>query len=103
MQNPGVTREMRVSWKVCMIYCPESLVLLHGFGVSLAFVVYSMNSTKDQRVSSPLTSELAVDERERRLQRRRERERARRDSETAEQREERLRKRRMRDRTRRAL
>ena len=47
-----------------------------------------MNSTKDQRVSSPLTSELAVDERERRLQRRRERERARCDSETAEQREE---------------
>ena len=43
-------------------------------------VVHSMSSTKEQRVSSPLTSELAVDERERRLQRRRERERARRDS-----------------------
>ena len=57
-----------------------------------------MNPTEDQRVFSPITSELAVDERERRLQRRRERERARRDSETAEQREERLRKRRMRDR-----
>ena len=36
-----------------------------------------MISAKEQRVSSPLTSELAVDERERRLQRRRERERAR--------------------------
>ena len=59
-----------------------------------------MSSTKEQRVSSPLTSELAVDERERRLQRRRERERACRDSETAEQREERLRKRQMRDRAR---
>ena len=47
-----------------------------------------MNSTKDQCVSSPLTSELAVDERERRLQHRWEREKARRDSETAEQREE---------------
>ena len=47
-----------------------------------------MNSTKDQCVSSPLTSELVVDEKERRLQRRRERERARHDSETAEQREE---------------
>ena len=61
------------------IYCLESLVLPDGFGVSLtfvvvgvclAFVVHSMNSTKDQRVSSPLTSELAVDEKERRLQRR---------------------------------
>ena len=92
-----------------MIYCPESLVLPDSFsvslvfvvGVSLAFVVHSMSSTKEQRVSYPLTSELAVDERDRRLQRRRERERARRDSETAEQREERLRKRRMRDRARR--
>ena len=35
-----------------------------SFGVSLAFVVHSTNSTKDQRVSSLLTSELAVDERE---------------------------------------
>ena len=35
-----------------------------SFGVSLAFVVHSTNSTKDQRVFSPLTSELAVDERE---------------------------------------
>ena len=61
-------------------YSPESLVLPDGFGVSLAFVVHSMSSTKEQCVSSPLTSELAVDERERRLQRRRERERARRDS-----------------------
>ena len=60
-----------------------------------------MGSTKEQRVSSPLTSELAVDERERRLQRRRERERARRDSEAAEQREEWLRKRQI-DRARRA-
>ena len=81
---------------------PGSLVLPDCFGVSLAFVVHSMNYTKDQRVSSPLTSELAVDEREIRLQRRQERERARRDSETAEQREERLRKRRMKDRARRA-
>ena len=47
-------------------YSQESLVLPDGFGV--------------QRVSSLLTSELAVDERERRLQCRRERERARRDS-----------------------
>ena len=61
-----------------------------------------MSSAKEQHASSPLTSELVVDERERRLQRRWERERARRDSETAEQREERLRKRRMRDRARRA-
>ena len=61
-----------------------------------------MSSTKEQRVSSPLTSELAVDERERRLQRRWEREKACHDSETAEQREERLRKQRMRDRAKRA-
>ena len=47
-----------------LIYCPESLVLPDGFGVSLTFVVYSMNSTKEQCVSSPLTSELVVDERE---------------------------------------
>ena len=59
-----------------------------------------MSSTKEKRVSSPLTSELAVDERE---GFRRERERARRDSETAEQREEQLRKQRMRDRARHAL
>ena len=52
-----------------------------------------MSSTKEQRVSSLLTSKLAVDKRERRLQRRWERERARRDSEVAEQREEWLRKR----------
>ena len=43
-----------------------------------------------------------VDGRERRVQCRLERERARRDSETAKQREERLRKQRMRDRARRA-
>ena len=67
------------------ICCPESLVLPECFGVSPAFVVHSMNSTKDQRVSSPLTSELVVDERER-LQHGQERERARHDSETAEQR-----------------
>ena len=67
------------------IYCLESLVLRDYFGVSLTFVVHSMKSTKDQRVSYPLTSEFAVDDRERKLQRRRERERARRDSETAEQ------------------
>ena len=65
----------------------SKLVLPDCFGVSLAFVVHSMNSTKDQHVSSPLTSELAVDERERRLQRRRVRERAGRDSETVEERE----------------
>ena len=59
-----------------------------------------MSSTKEKRVSSPLTSELVVDERE---GFRRERERARRDSETAEQREEQLRKQRMRDRARHAL
>ena len=47
------------------IFCPESLVLPDCFGVSLAFVVHSMNSTKDQRVFSLLTSELMVDERER--------------------------------------
>ena len=47
-----------------------------------------MNSTNDQRVSSPLTSKLVVHERER-LQRRWERERACHDSETAKQREER--------------
>ena len=56
-----------------------------------------MNSTKDQRVSSLLTSELVV---ERRLQHRQEREKACRDSETADQMEERLRKRRMRYRAR---
>ena len=53
-----------------------------------------MNSTRDQRASSPRTSESAMDERgrwERRLQRRRERERAHRDSETVEQSEERMR------------
>ena len=76
------------------ICCQESLVLPDCFGVSLTFVVHSMNSTKDQCVSSPLTSELVVDERER-LQHRRERERVRRDSETVEQREEQLRKWRM--------
>ena len=47
-------------------------------------------------------SELVVDERERRLQRRREGERAHHDSETVEQRDERLRKWQMRDRARRA-
>ena len=51
-----------VDWK--WIYCPESLVLPDCFGVSLASAVHSMNSTKDQRASSPLTSELAVDKRE---------------------------------------
>ena len=56
-----------------------------------------MNFTKDQRVSSPLIFELAVDERERRLQHRWERKRAQCDSEAVGQREERLRKRRMRD------
>ena len=44
----------------------------------------------------------SVDKREKCLQRRRERERSRRASETAEEREERLRKRRVRDRARRA-
>ena len=47
-----------------LIYCPESLVLPDSFGVSLAFVVHSMNSTKEQCVSYPLSSELVVDERE---------------------------------------
>ena len=41
------TRE--VDWK--SIYCPESLVLRDCFGISHAFVLHSMNSTKDQRVS----------------------------------------------------
>ena len=50
-------------WK--SIYCPERLILPNCFGVSLAFVVHSLNFTKDQHVSSSLTSELAVDERER--------------------------------------
>ena len=72
------------------------------FGVSLAFVVHSMNSMEDQRVSSLLTSELVMDERERRLQHRWERQRAHHDSETAEQSEKRLRKWRMRDRARHA-
>ena len=48
--------------------------------------------TRDQ-VLSPITSELAMDDREKQLQRRLERERARRGFETAELREERLRKR----------
>ena len=48
------------------------------------------------------TNPESVEKREKRLRSRRERERARRASETAEQREERLRKRRMRDRARRA-
>ena len=54
--------------------------------------------TKYQHVTSPITSELAMDDIERQLQRQQEQESARRESETAEQREERLRKWRTRDR-----
>ena len=58
-----------------------------------------MASSKNE---SQLFSESAEDEKERKLQRRRVRDRARRASESAEQREERLTKRRVRDRARRA-
>lgn len=52
-----------VDWK--LIYCLESLVLPDCFIVSLIpFVAHSMNFTKEQRVSSLLTFELAVNERE---------------------------------------
>ena len=60
-------------------------------------LVCSMNSTKDQQVSSPATSELAMVEREETLM---PAGAAHRDSETAEQREQWLRKPRMRDRAR---
>ena len=62
--------------------------------------IYTMSSKKNDQSSS--ASEPAEEQRQIRLQRRRERERASRASETAEQREERLRKRRNRDRARRA-
>ena len=55
-------------------------------------LVHSMGSTRDQHVSSLITFELAIDDREKWLQHRRERERACRESETAEQREGQLRK-----------
>ena len=83
------------------LYCPESLVPPDYFGVSLAFVVHSMNSTKDQRVSSLLTSKLAGMREREGFNAQQERERAHRDSKTAEQREEWLRKWQMRDRARR--
>ena len=56
-------------------------------------LVHSMQSTRDQHVSSPITSKLAMDDRERQLQHQWEQEMARLESETVEQREERLRKR----------
>ena len=59
-----------------VLYCQTVSVLV----LLCSRVVHSMSSTKEQRVSRQLTSELAVDERERRLQRRLERERACRDS-----------------------
>ena len=59
-----------------VLYCQTVLVLV----LLCSRVVHSMSSTKEQCVSRQLTSELAVDERERRLQRRLERERACRDS-----------------------
>ena len=61
-----------------------------------------MNSEDETIATLSATTSLVVDERERRLQKRRERERARRHCETTETREERLRKRRARDRARHA-
>ena len=70
--------------------CTYSRTYLHAFQVD--FWLFASMDTNPE----------SVEKREKRLRSRRERERARRASETAEQREERLRKRRMRDRARRA-
>ena len=64
----GCTKYVGLPWaQEAVDILPDgfSLSVVFVVGVSLAFVVHSMSSTKEQHVSYPLTSELAVDERER--------------------------------------